>query len=161
MAKSKKVSSLQELRAVIAEQRGDMFKTAQYNPRTDKVVAKVSIPVIRQAVRICHLLELIDDGGTLTDIGRQALRRARFEKVIANQIRIRLKEKRVNLSDLNRVISKGFQESPPVLPTSMVLWEARGGDMPRGMFARFLTLLAHCGSAESSQSKIYLHIDTD
>lgn len=160
VTKAKKVSSLQELRAVIAEQPGDMFKTQQYNQRTDKVVPKVSIRVIGQAVRICHLLELIDDEGTLTDIGRQAFRRARFDKIVANQVRARLKEYRVNLSHLNRVITEGFQERPPVLPTSMVLWEAGGGDMPKGLFTKFLTLLAHCGRAESSQSKVYLHIDT-
>jgi hypothetical protein len=161
VAKSVKVSSIAELRAHVANQQGDVFKTLQYDSDIDKMVRRVSVVVIRHAVKMCRFLDLVDDGGTLTDTGRAALRKTRFHKVIADQVRLRLHEQGVNLSHLNRLIVGAFRKSPPVLPTVQILWEAEGGDMARGLFTRFLTLLAHCGCAQSSQRKIYLRFDTE
>jgi hypothetical protein len=161
IARSVRVGSAKELREEIENTPPEIFRTLQYDPAIDQMVRRVSPRVIRQAVRMCQLLGMISSDGSLTDLGRQALRRRQFDRVVADRVRVLLAENGVDLMHLNRVITKGFGKKPPILPTCTELWEAGGGETPRGLFTRLLTLLSHCGGADSSQRKIYLHISTD
>lgn len=160
IARSVRVKSLRELRDHIESEPPDMFKTRQYDAKTDTKPLLVSPPVVRRAVNMCLFLELLSIDGRLTETGREALHPRQFDQIVAECVRSKMLESGVHLSRLNDVIVKGLQASPPALPTSGALWEAAGNDMAKGLFTRLLTLLAHCGAAESSQRKIFLRIDT-
>ena len=156
--KAEDVDSVDELRDKLAKRHDKMFKTRQYNPEKDTISLRPSVRVIRNTVRMCYLIGLISNEGRLTDAGRQALDRTRFESVIRYQVRGFLKAQGVGLAQMNRAIAESLQARPVVLPTSAALWQAAGSQVPKGIFTRLLTLLSHAGGAESTQRKIYLHI---
>ena len=91
-----------------------------------------------------------------TSVGREALRKPRFPTVIAHMVRQFLRARDINFSKLNEIIRKHLQATPPSLPTSEELWKATSATISKGTFARMLTLLAHCGAAQSAQRRIYL-----
>lgn len=157
-AKAISVTSAAELRTEIEATAPQIFKTNQYDNDVDAFIPRISPRVIRHTVNMCELLGLIGVDGTLTDLGRQALRKNRFDKILSMQVQSQLKTKGVTLANINRVISSSLQSKPPIMPTCARIWESCGGTMPYGLFWRLLTLLSHCGTAESSQRKIYLHI---
>ena len=158
VAKSLRASEAAELQQKIASRRHPIFFTRQYDAERDDVVHRVSDRVIKETIRTAQALGLLGPTGTLTDLGRKALHRARFDKVVAGQIRSLFRQNNIDLTELNKSIVGGLQGTPPMLPTSRRLWEAGGGGLPRGAFTRMLTLLSHCGAARSSQTKIYLEI---
>ena len=164
VARSHRPNSIEELVEIVMANPADMFRTMQYDPKRDEMTSQVSLRVIRATINMCTYLELIDTSmdreGRLTAIGREAVRRTRFDAVVAARIRSRMKESGVSLVKINQQISECLKSSPPVLPTARALWETWVGELGRGRFNRLLTLLAYCGDAESSQNKIYLHIAT-
>jgi hypothetical protein len=157
-AKSVRAASRADLVQAITDSNNEIFHTLQYNARLDKFEPGISKRVVKQTVATCILLDLISGDGRLTDTGSSALRKAHFEGIVAKQIRAHLSFQGLDVEKLNRVIAKNLRAEPPVMPTCAVLWEAYGESIPYGRFARLLTLLAHCGGAQSSQRKIYLHI---
>jgi hypothetical protein len=159
-AKSIRAESVEGLRKEIAARDSSIFRTLQYDRDTDTMLPRISERVIRQSVKLCRVLDLLSPDGHLTDLGRTALRPAKFDDTLAGQIRHKMKEENISLSKLNSFIVKALHSNPPILPTSKTLWEESGGDMPKGLFTKFLTLLSLCGCAKSAQSKIYLHIET-
>lgn len=159
-AKSVKVKTAAELRTELAAAEPQIFKTNQYDRATDTFVPRVSYRVIRNAINMCELLDFIDIEGALTDLGREALRKNRFDILLSKQVRLQLKSKGVTLTELNRVIISNLQSKPPIMPTCATLWESCGGTMSYSLFWRLLTLLANCGAAESSQKKIYLRVES-
>jgi hypothetical protein len=78
---------------------------------------------------------------------------------LAEQVRLILEQSGVALGQLNDVILTSLQSKPPILPTSKALWEAIKNESSPSDFSQLLTLLTHCGVAESSQKKVYLYID--
>ena len=162
VARSVKPNSIEELVDSINANPPDTFRTMQYDARADEMTSQVSLRVIRSTINMCTYLDLVETKaerkGRLTAIGREAVRRTRFDAVVADRIRVKMKEGGVDLEKVNKQIVVGLRSRPPVLPTASVLWKAGGGEMGRGRFGRLLTLLSYCGDAESSQSKIYLHI---
>lgn len=159
-AKSVKVNTLEGLHAEIRARKQPNFLTRQYDREQDTVVDDISDRAIRRTLSVCLLLELIGPDGRLTKEGRQALRSVRFDNVIASQIRLFLRREGIIFSDLNKVILEDLHSNPPVLPTSRELWEAVDSDISISNFSRMLTLLSLCGGAQSSQKKIYLHIES-
>jgi hypothetical protein len=159
-AKSVDVKTAAELRAEIESTEPQIFKTNQYDRDSDTFVPRVSPRVIRNTVNMCELLDFIGIDGALTDLGREALRKNRFDQILSRQVRSKLKTKGVTLAEINRVIIASLQSRPPVMPTCARIWESCGGTMSYSLFWRLLTLLANCGVAESSQKKIYLHIQS-
>ena len=159
-ARSVRAESVEGLRKEIAERDPSIFRTLQYDHDTDTMLPRVSERVIRQSIKLCRVLDLLSSDGHLTDLGRAALRPAKCDETVAGQVRRKMKEQNISLSKLNSFIVKTLHLTPPVLPTSETLWKESGGDMPKGLFTKFLTLLSLCGCAKSAQSKIYLHIDT-
>jgi hypothetical protein len=159
IAKSVSVASLAELRLEILGRKPSLFFSRQYDQDTDRFNEDISERITRKTLNICRVLGLLADDGSLTSAGREALRKTRFDAVIANSVRKYLRERDVNLGSLNEIIRKQFQASPPVLPTSEALWQATGTAMSKGTFGRMLTLLAHCGAARSAQRRIYLRFE--
>ena len=159
VAKSVKVSSIEGLRSEISALGTPTFMTWRYNRKRDEFAEETSDEVIRRTVNLCLLLDLLSSDGCLTNQGRQALRRARFDQVVAGQVRALLRGQGVELGTLNDIILKSLHSKPPVLPTCKGIWTATGSSMKYGAFSRMLTLLAYCGGAESSQKKIYLRVD--
>ena len=157
-AKSIDVKTAAQLRSEIESTEPQIFKTNQYDRESDAFVPRISQRVIRNTVNMCELLDLIGVDGGLTDLGREALRKNRFDKVLSSQVRLKLRTKGVTLAEINRVIITSLQAKPPIMPTCARIWESCGGTMSYSLFWRLLTLLANCGAAESSQKKIYLHI---
>ena len=159
-AKSIKAESVENLRKEIEARDPSIFRTLQYDRDTDTMLPRVSERVIRESIKLCHVLELLSSDGKLTDLGRTALRPAKFDETLAGQVRRKMKEQNISRSKLNRFIVEMLHATPPVLPTSETLWKESSGNMPKGLFTKFLTLLSLCGCARSAQNKIYLHIDT-
>ncbi len=160
VAKSVRVNTLEELRREIRGRKYPNFETLQYDQAQDDSVRRQSDRVIQRTVGICCALSIIGAEGRLTKEGRQALMKARFDNTIASQIRSFLKREGVRLSNLNSIIFEDLQSSPPILPTSRELWTASGSEISCSVFSRMLTLLAQCGGAQSSQKKIYLHVES-
>jgi len=160
IARSVEVSSLPELRQAIKAKRSHVFNTSQYDADRDAITSRVSLRVIHESVRMCHFLQLIGEDGTLSDAGRDALRKGRFESVVAQSTLEILKRSGVRVASLNQSIVTSLQSKPPVLPTASHLWKssADGVTIRYGTFAKLLTLLSHCGAAEVSQKKVYLRI---
>jgi len=159
ITKSVAATNIEQLRAEIAGQELPAFVSEQYDQDEDRFVPRVSERVIRKTLNACRLLELVGEDGRLTPTGREASRRTRFDAVIAQQARAFLSQRDVNFRRLNEIIRKHLQATPPVLPTSDKLWEAISTSVTRGIFTRMLTLLAHCGAAESTQRRIYLRFE--
>lgn len=158
VAKSVEVATSEALREHILKRKYTNFETRQYEREKDDFVLKQSERVIRRTVAFCHILGLIGSDGHLTEEGRNAVRKAKFDKIIAAQIRLFLHRKEVNLSDLNNIILDSLKSDPPILPTCKELWNAIGGRINYSSFSRMLTLLSQSGGALSSQKKIYLLI---
>ncbi|MFH1009458.1 MAG: hypothetical protein V1800_18430 [Candidatus Latescibacterota bacterium] len=160
VAQSVRATTLTELHKEIEERELPNFLTYQYDEVKDEFSWRQSAKVIRKTVRLCCRLGLLNSDGRHTPVGRQALRRTRYDKILGQQARLVLERHQVVLSDLNPIIQSSLQSDPPVLPTAIQLWEAVKPDVGKADFSRLLTLLSNCGAAESSQKKIYLHIVT-
>lgn len=157
-SKTVDVSSLQELRQAIEKREHHVFQTTQYDADRDAMTTRVSARVIRQTVGVCLTLGLIDADGALTDSGREALRKNKFDDVVAGRVTLYLRQAGVKVGTLNQVIARCLDARPPVLPTTGELWKAAANEIPRGRFAKLLTLLSHCGHARYSQKRLYLHV---
>jgi hypothetical protein len=159
IARSVKISSATDLRQEIKGRKPPNFMTRQYDSESDTYITGISDRVIRRTVDFCRLLNLIKDTGELTEHGREALRKTRYDDVIASQVRSYLRHSGVDLHELNEVIAKSLRSDPPDLPTQKKLWATVSNGINYSIFSRMLTLLAQCGEAKSSQSKIYLHVN--
>lgn len=133
--------------------------TRQYDSEGDTFITDISDRVIRRMIDLCRLLNLIESNGELTDHGREALRKTRYDDVIASQVRAYLRHSGISLPQINEIIAKTLQSNPPDMPTPKQIWTTVGNGINYSNFSRMLTLLAHCGEAKSSQKKIYLHIN--
>ena len=158
LAKAVKVNSLVEFHLQIRDSGMQNFLSRRYDKKTDTFVIDISEKSIRHTVKLCSLLGLLTEDGSLSPTGRHALQAARYDQVIAVRIRQCLKREGVALQDLNDTIMRYLQGSPTVLPTCKQLWLAAGNSMSYSVFSKMLTLLAQCGGAQSSQKKIYLRI---
>ncbi|MGD0538049.1 MAG: hypothetical protein ABSC03_10440 [Verrucomicrobiota bacterium] len=156
-ARGVNVTSLVELRREIILQRAPNFLTKQYDKEHDSFVQEVSRRGVRRTVNICGTLRLIDERGDLSEAGRRALRRTVFDRILTEQIHKCLEDNRLGPTMLNAIIAKGLRSNPVVMPTTAELWEEAKTEVPLLLFSQMLTLLAQCGSADSSQRKIYLH----
>jgi hypothetical protein len=159
ITKSVSAGNLEQLRGEISSQELPTFVSDQYDEEEDRFVPRVSARIIRKTLGACRILGLIGEDGKLTPVGREASRKSRFNAVISEQIRGFLSDRHVSFKMLNQLVLKHLQASPPILPTSDDLWESIKADVPRGTFTRLLTLLAHCGAAESAQRRIYLRFE--
>ncbi len=160
VTKAVAVSNLMELRQQVAAQELPSFMSEHYDEEQDRFVIGSSQRIVRKTLGTCRLLGLIGDDGKLTTLGREASRRSRFDTVVAGQARSYLGTHGVNFDSLNKAIRRRLQAAPPVLPTSEELWRESHADVGRGTFARMLTLLSHCGAAESYQKRIYIHFES-
>lgn len=158
VAKSIKSSSLDELRDEIKAQGPTNFLARKYDREKDDFIQLISERSIRRTVTFCLTLGLIEDDGSLSQQGRQAVNKTRFDKIVADQIRALLQRNKIDLGEINRIILDKLQSNPPVLPTCKELWSRIESEMSYSLFSRLMTMLVHCGGAHSSQSKIYLHI---
>lgn len=151
--------SFVELQNEIAGRQLANFLTRRYDNETDTYQAEVSAKSINRSVGFCRVLELIDDRGRLTPIGRQASQKTKFDTVIASQICLFLERSGVSIEALNTDILKGFRSTPPVLSTYSDLWERVSDRISATLFSKMLNMLTLCGQAESSQRKIFLRIN--
>jgi len=156
IAKAVEVKSWRELSSEVISQRPPNFLTKQYDQKHDAMMHDVSRRGVRKTIHVCRMLQLIDDNGQVTNVGRRALRSALFSPVLSGQVGKFLENRGVQIATLEGVIDACLRSNPLVMPTSSVLWERSGSKMPLLLFSQMLTLLAHCGAAESSQQKIYL-----
>jgi hypothetical protein len=159
VAKAVRVTSWTDLRREIIAQRPPNFVTKQYDQKRDAFLPDISTRSVRRAVSICRSLQLLDDSGQLTEPGRRALRASIFDRVLAEQVHGFLKQEGLHVSALNNIITKSLRANPLIMPTSAELWQKCGAEIPLLLFSQMLALLAHCGSADSSQRKIYLHFN--
>jgi hypothetical protein len=156
VAKTVKVSTLEELCREIKGLGPTMFNTSRYVAERDAFVTDISLEAIKRAVAFCRFLDLLSEEGGLTVHGRDAARKSRFGAVLGEQARLMLGRAGVKLGALNSVIRGKLHADPPVLPTSDVLWDELQPTMSRGTFSKMLTLLIHCECGRSSQKKVYL-----
>lgn len=156
IAKAAQLDSWVELKTNVISQRPPNFLTRQYDVKHDTMVQEISERSIRKAVNVCRALGLIDDRGDLTVAGKKAIRQAQFDRVLIAQVREFLAAKGVDVETLNASVRKSLRAQPVVMPTALQLWEACQPEMTLPFFSQMLTLLSQCGSAESSQRKIYL-----
>lgn len=161
VAKGVAASDLAQLRSEVSAQELPTFMSEHYDDDEDRFVLRVSERIVRKTLGVCRLLGLIGDDARLTAMGREASRRSRFDAVMSRQVRSFLNERHVSFKALNAIIRKRLQTTPPILPTSDELWRESHSDVPQGTFNRMLTLLAHCGAAESYQRRIYVHFDAE
>ena len=152
------VSSIHELREAIEKREPHVFQTFQYDAERDEMTTRVSARVIRQTVNMCSVLGSIDTTGSLTEAGREALRKNKYNEVLAERVTALLRQQGVKVSALNQAIARCLEARPPVLPTTREIWSAAANGFPLGRFAKLLTLLAHCGYAKHSQQRLYLHV---
>jgi hypothetical protein len=161
VAKSTKATELADLRSEIRGRNLSNFNSRHYDRDKDSYVIGVSERAIRRTLKLCQDLHLIGSDGVLTEEGRQAIRKTQFDAVLASQVRAFLKQLGVDLTNLNKVISKNFHSNPPILPTCQELWTTAGNGIDYSTFSSMLTLLSQCGGAESSQKKLYLYIGSE
>src|SRR5690242_16356134 len=83
LAKSAKVSTVADLRDAIYAQRPPTFFSKRFDRRSDTFIDEISGKVIRRSVNLCIALRLLETDGTLTTEGREALRKTRFDRVVA------------------------------------------------------------------------------
>jgi hypothetical protein len=158
IAKSANIETIPALQKLIERKNLVTFHTRHFDRDKDSFVIETSEKAIHNALRLCQDLKLVKTDGSLTEKGRQAIQRAKFEQVIANQILTCFREAGIQVSELNKLILESIQSNPPVMPTSSVLWAAIEEKMHHFQFSRMISLLAQCGGAESSQKKVYLRI---
>lgn len=156
VARTVKVSDLEELCREIKGLGPTMFNTSRYVAERDAFVTDISMEAIKRAVTFCRFLDLLSEEGTLTVRGRDAARKSRFSAVLGEQARLKLSAAGVKPGAVNSVIRSKLHGDPPVLPTSDVLWEELQPTMSRETFSKMLTLLIHCECGQSSQKKVYL-----
>lgn len=159
-AASSEAANLDQLSSEIQARRLPNFNTLQYDEKRDTFLWRQSARVVKRTVGFCRRLDLIDDNAHLTRDGRQALRKTLFDTVLSRKIRDIL-DRAVGIDKVNQVIQECLHRNPPELPTANRLRSALAPDMVGAEFARLLTLLSHCGAAESSQAKLYLRIAPD
>jgi hypothetical protein len=159
IAKAVEVGSWRELNSEVISQRPPNFLTKQYDKKHDAMMHDVSQRGVRKAINISRMLQLIDDKGHITDVGRRALRSSIFGRVLSEQVQQFLEGKGIQIRSLGGIINKSLHSNPLVMPTSSVLWEGSGSKIPLLLFSQMLTLLSQCGVAESSQRKIYLRFN--
>lgn len=157
VARAVKVNDCLELRAQIMGQRPPNFITKQYDKKHDAFLPDISERGVRRAVAVCRMLQLIDDSGQLDEAGRHALRGSNFSRVLAEQVKAFLEKHGIHFSTLNSIVAKNLRANPMIMPTSIEIWQKCGTTMRLLLFSQMLTLLSQCGSAQSSQRKIYLH----
>jgi hypothetical protein len=150
---------LRDLERIIEESGADAFYTRQYDKKRDRHVDLPSTKVIRKTVRICRNLDLLTEEGVLTQFGRDALRKLKFNTVLSQRVRHYLLTAGVDVDALNKHVDGLLRNRPPVLPTSTALWEISKCSLPLAMFSRLLTLLSHADAASSTQQKVYLHFN--
>ena len=156
IAKSVRVRDIAELCEEVEQRAPSVFNTSRYDASQDKFVASISPESIKRTVVFCRTLELITDDGVLSQEGREASRKSRFNETIGERVRIVLSTNGVRLSAMNSVIRDKLHANPPILPTAEVLWTELQPSMSRGMFSKLLTLLVYCDGGQSSQRKVYL-----
>jgi len=159
IAKSVRVDSMQGLAAEIEARELPSFNTLQYDRERDTFVPRQSGRTIRRVLHLCRRLDLLADDGHLSEHGRIILRRTKFDGILANQVRNVLREHGVNLKRINTVIRSKLKADPPILPTASELWESMQPELRQADFSRLLTLLVNCGTAESSQRRVFLRIN--
>lgn len=159
VAKSVKLETMTQLIEAVRGLKADNFLTRHYDTDEDSYVIGISERSIQRTIDLCRKLTLIGDDGRLTEAGRQASRKTQFDNAVASQIRAYFDREHISLSDVNRFIMKNLHANPPVLSTTREIWNEKGKDTHYSTFARMLSLLAQCGGANTSQKKIYLHID--
>jgi len=157
IAKASDIASWNELSGEIISERPPNFLTKQYDKRRDAMLPDISTRSVTRAVNACRALQLIYDSGSLTDAGRRALRSSLFNRVISEQVHRYLEQFGIRVANLNNIIEKSLRSDPLVMPTSAELWQRSGSRISLLRFSQMLTLLVQCGSADSSQRKIYLH----
>lgn len=159
VARTARVATVKELRVQVADQNISTFFSRQYDGEKDEFVWRMSTRAVQGAVSLCVSLTLIDLSGHLTDSGRDALRRTRFDEVIAVRVRAFLKAEGVDFFELDRVVKRSLRADPVVLPTARVLWDEGQLRLGYGIFSKMLTLLANCGAVESTQRKVFLKLE--
>lgn len=152
-------NKLGDLAAQIESKRLPNFNTFQYDEKKDSFFWRQSPKVIRRTVRLSARLGLVDANGLLTKDGRLALRKTQFNNVIADKVRDALAKDGIAVGKLNDIIKESLNADPPLLPTAKALWATLKAEVGAGEFSRFLTLLSHCGAAQSSQAKVYLRLE--
>ncbi|MGD0456273.1 MAG: hypothetical protein ABSC21_00830 [Terriglobia bacterium] len=158
VSKSVKVETVQDLAKEVWARGLPNFMTKQYDRKSDRFVTRTSAKAVRRTVSFCLMLGLIDSDGSLTRSGREAIRRPHFESVVAGQVREYFARAGVTIGAVNSEIVRMMHASPFVPPTGRTIWEEVKPNIRYPVFHRMLTLLAHCGGANSSQRKIYLEI---
>lgn len=159
-ANSSEATSLGDLADRILNRQIPNFQTFQYDSEKDAFSWRPSIRVIKRAIILCHQLGLLDEKGRLTTYGKQAARKAQFDLVLSDRVRRVLVHDGVAIGKLNEAIEASLRSDPPILPTAKSLWAILQPNLNAADFSRFLTLLSHCGAAQSSQAKVYLRLDT-
>lgn len=156
IAKAVSVDSIGALQKEVASQAPPNFLVRKYDRERDTFRPAISERAVRKAVRLCLLLGLIDEHGSLSKGGRDALRSSKFDDVVAASVRAYLRSNGVEFAKLNTMIVEQLHRTPPNLTTSEALWNLSKPSLAYPVFATLLSLLSQCGRADSSQSKIYL-----
>jgi hypothetical protein len=160
-AKAADCTSISDLENSIRAENPLAFHTRRFDRKKDFFVTIISEKSIHSAVKFCRELKLIKENGSLTAEGRQATRQSKFEEVVSNQILSHFRNVEINIDNLNANIIANLQLKTPVLPTCKELWSLITAKIDYAKFSTMLNLLAQCGFAESSQRKVYLHINTN
>jgi len=69
VARSVKVSNLEDLCQEIEQRGPTMFNVSRYDDEQDTFVSRISLPAIRRAVVLCEALNLLASDGSLTPQG--------------------------------------------------------------------------------------------
>ncbi len=156
IAKAAKPTSFQQLERDVMDSGHECFLTPKYNKRGDVVRATISRNSVLKAMRICLLLALIQESGPLTDTGKAATNRHKFDQILQKQIFETFAAQMVEIETLNKVVQQCMRQIPPILPTARVIWDEARPAMRFSTFSKLLTLLGQCKGAETRQSKVYL-----
>lgn len=154
--KSSNSKSLHDLHLEIRNKRNPMFYSYHYDQSRDEFVEDVSERAIWRSINLCRKLNLISVDTKLTKTGREALKKTRFDRTVIKEIERVLIESDVDIAKLNRKMKERLNTLAEELPTAKNLWNDLDASIGFAYFSSLMTLLAHCGGAKFSQSKIYL-----
>jgi hypothetical protein len=149
-----KIASLDDLVRAVEDGRSPSFTYFRAHKRKGSELAPCSTELIRERVRLCAYLGLINsDTGQLTKLGTEAIRSDSFSRILTRQVRRFMEDKGFDFHSLHVLRRDGEDVS---LPTAKTAYEGGHPQLSLPDFRRLLNVLVEAGYLQAVQSRIYL-----
>lgn len=150
------IHTTDDLIGAVEDAKSPAFTFVRSDSRGKTQVLSCSRDLIRERVRLCIELGIIDPSGKLTKTGQTALRLADFPEILAKQVLAYLEGRSF---DTKKNLRPWAGAGALVLPTAKALFERHSPSLSLPVFRLLLNLMAECGTVRAVQSRVYLFIE--